>query len=223
MASGVRTWHDGALFGAKACVLWGYYQRSNEYILIEKFEGGYRWMLHGPDGTSLGWSRRLGSLKDAKDHAIMSRGRPTPTVVPAGVVVGQRQPWSRGTRGAGKGHGGPGKSTTLFYAREDPKHTWKHLMAISDGRLVLFEMEPAIIAGWNCKRTTIQSGDDWDGMPAASIVAFKQRSGDQLLRPATMGEVEWMKSKLAASGGKRRHPARSQLCSLTASINKLVR
>ena len=136
-------------------------------------------------------------------------------------------------------HRGGGKSrsphgTTLFYARQDPKGRWKHLMAISDGRLVLFEMEPAIIAGWNCKRTTVQSGDDWDGMSAASIVAFKQQSGDNLLRPAVEGEVEWMQSKLAATGGKKRHAggkrrkparptARSPLTALVADINRLVK
>lgn len=84
----------------------------------------------------------------------------------------------------------------LFCAREDPKQRWKHLMAISDGKLVLFEMVPAILAGWNCARTTVQGAEAWNSMNAASIVAFKERSGDNLLRPATSGEVEWMRSKM---------------------------
>lgn len=84
----------------------------------------------------------------------------------------------------------------LFYAREDPKQRWKHLMAISDGKLVLFEMVPAILAGWNCERTTVQGADAWGSMTAASIVAFKEQSGDDLLRSATAGETEWMTSKI---------------------------
>lgn len=110
----------------------------------------------------------------------------------------------------GGGYGGKRRqaqpSAMLFYAREDPKGYWKHLMAISDGRLVLFEMEPAYLVGWNLHRTTVQGAESWEDMSAASIVAFKQSSGDSLLRPATAGEVEWMKSKLAATaGGKRKH------------------
>ena len=144
------------------------------------------------------------------------------------------------------GQGGKARHTKataeLFYAREDPKGRWKHLMAISDGKLVLFEMEPALLVGWNCKRTTVQGSDDWGGMSAAGIVAFKQSSGDKLLRPATAGEIEWMRSKLSATGGgKKRHAATkprkatkrrraaaaprkpSNLGRLVAEINRMVR
>ena len=181
--------------------------KDNEDWLLGYRAGLDHWEGDGNRGVN--YAADLGLIEEWRGYHGQGGFVPDETKAfsppPIGFSVAKRGGKRRRARPAGKAKHAGQSGATLFYAREDPKQRWKHLMAISDGRLVLFEMVPAILAGWNCERTTVQGDNEWGGMGAASILAFKQQSGDKLLRPATSGEVEWMQSKLAATGGKRRH------------------
>lgn len=63
------------------------------------------------------------------------------------------------------------------YVIHCPRGTWKQLAVVSDGQIAWFEMVPALLAGWNCRRRWTSAPDDWSGMSEASIVAFKRSSG----------------------------------------------
>jgi hypothetical protein len=55
--------------------------------------------------------------------------------------------------------------------------TWKQLAVVTDGQILWLEMQPALLAGWNLKSYWVSAGDDWMGMTADQIIAWKQRSG----------------------------------------------
>lgn len=76
----------------------------------------------------------------------------------------------------------------IVVVHESERFTWKHIMVIVDGGLTLFELERALLAGWNVRKVTIQSGEDWCGWKATSIATFKLEGGARL---ATEHEREW--------------------------------
>jgi hypothetical protein len=57
-------------------------------------------------------------------------------------------------------------------------YCWKQYMVVTDERVAVVEMTPAMF-GWNIGRVTVQSGDDWRGLNAAAIVAWKAQSDDR--------------------------------------------
>lgn len=73
---------------------------------------------------------------------------------------------------------------------------WKHLAVVSDERVVWFELIPALLAGWNVKRSWVHGAEAWPGMTADQIVAWKDASGYPMDR-ATAGEAEWAIAKAA--------------------------
>ncbi len=79
------------------------------------------------------------------------------------------------------------------------KCVWRQLMIISDARLVLVEMVPALLHGWNVSRVTVQDGDAWKGYSEASIVAFKLASDDRA-KPSNMTLSATLVAKLATMG-----------------------
>ena len=91
----------------------------------------------------------------------------------------------------------PSSKVPIVLARQDPNGRWKNIIVIETGRVTLFDMEPAVIAGWNVRRIEVQAGEDWFGMSAESIAKYK-RQGDTmgLLRDATPSEREFALSRM---------------------------
>ena len=54
---------------------------------------------------------------------------------------------------------------------------WRHYHVIRDSSVTILDMEPALWVGWNVRRVSRQGDDDWCGMSADSILAFKLESG----------------------------------------------
>jgi hypothetical protein len=48
--------------------------------------------------------------------------------------------------------------------------------------VLTLHLEPALLGGWRVTRTETQGHDDWGGMRAESIRAFKTQSDDGLTR-----------------------------------------
>jgi hypothetical protein len=55
---------------------------------------------------------------------------------------------------------------------------WRQYLVITDRKVVLVEMTPAILFGWNFQRVTVQDGDSW-GMSRDAIVAWKLANDDR--------------------------------------------
>ena len=53
-----------------------------------------------------------------------------------------------------------------------PSPSWRHYMVVTDGRVAIVEMVPALLAGWNVRCVTVQGPEAWDGTEA-EIVAWK--------------------------------------------------
>lgn len=51
---------------------------------------------------------------------------------------------------------------------------WRQYLVITDARVAVVHMEPAILGGWRFQRVDVQGGDSWPGMSAADIVRYKQ-------------------------------------------------
>lgn len=57
---------------------------------------------------------------------------------------------------------------------------WKEVTLIENERVTLINMVPGIITGWNFGRVTVQGADDWPGMSAEQILAWKTANGLEL-------------------------------------------
>lgn len=87
--------------------------------------------------------------------------------------------------------------TRLVYSRSSlpneqffgQPYWWFHYLVIEDGRVTLIEMEQAVL-GMNFGRVKVQDSDDWGGMTAEQIVAWKFGSGDVRLREVPKDEGE---------------------------------
>ena len=62
---------------------------------------------------------------------------------------------------------------------------WRQCEVIADDSVIVVDMEPALF-GWNFGRVTRQGPEDWWGMNAAAILAFK--GDDDCAREATAEE-----------------------------------
>lgn len=54
---------------------------------------------------------------------------------------------------------------------------WRQLFVITDRRVAIVEMTPALLGGWCLGRVTIQGADDWS-MDESAIVAWKMAGDD---------------------------------------------
>lgn len=60
----------------------------------------------------------------------------------------------------------------------DPRYPWRQYLVVTDRRVVVVEMTPAMWGGWNIGRVTVQGPDDW-GMERDAIVDWKRRHDDR--------------------------------------------
>jgi hypothetical protein len=56
---------------------------------------------------------------------------------------------------------------------------WRQYMVVTDERVAVVHMVPALLSGWNFQRVDIQTGSDWEGMTRDRIVAWKFRHDDR--------------------------------------------
>lgn len=75
------------------------------------------------------------------------------------------------------------------FAVRDPRGAWKQLAVVRDEQIVWFELVPALLAGWNCRREWSSAAGDWDGYSAEEIVKWKRAAGN--FEPANASETEW--------------------------------
>jgi hypothetical protein len=54
---------------------------------------------------------------------------------------------------------------------------WFHYLVIEDERVTVIDMKQALLAGMNFGRVEVQSGEDWRGMTADEIIAWKRSPG----------------------------------------------
>ncbi len=55
---------------------------------------------------------------------------------------------------------------------------WRQYMVVSDARVAVVHMVPALLCGWNFTRVDIQGSDDWRTMSRDEIVDWKFRFND---------------------------------------------
>lgn len=55
---------------------------------------------------------------------------------------------------------------------------WRQYLVISNERVAIVEMVPALLSGWNFQRVSVQGSTDWPGMSRDAIVAWKFRNDD---------------------------------------------
>lgn len=68
--------------------------------------------------------------------------------------------------------------TILAREGTDPKYRWLQYMVVTDHRVAVIEMIPALF-GWNLGKVTIQTGKDyWGDMTEAQIVAWKLQTDE---------------------------------------------
>jgi hypothetical protein len=79
------------------------------------------------------------------------------------------------------------------------KHAWKQFMVITDQRVALVEMTPAIL-GWNIGKVTVQSGEDWASMDESAIVAWKLRNDDKSVVVAPESLSDFLPKLLKVAG-----------------------
>lgn len=73
------------------------------------------------------------------------------------------------------------------------QYPWRQYYVISDRRMVIVEMEQAVLDGWRYKSAKVQGEDCWPGMDRDTIIAYKQTSAYPLsectLTPADLETV----------------------------------
>lgn len=81
---------------------------------------------------------------------------------------------------------------------------WRQYLVIYDapdgGRLVIVEMTPALVAGWNFGRVTVQGNAEWPGMDAARIVAWKAVNHPEA-RPVSLEDLAGFGHRLLRAAG----------------------
>lgn len=80
------------------------------------------------------------------------------------------------------------KVTIMVAEGSDPRYPWRQYFVITDGRVAIVEMLPALLAGWKFHRVTIQEGDSWPGMSRDQIVRFKMDSNYPPAMAPDLGE-----------------------------------
>ena len=78
---------------------------------------------------------------------------------------------------------------------------WRQFLVITDERVAIVEMTPALY-GWNIGRVTIQQGEDWPGMSAERIYAWKRANDPGLTEVLLESLGDFAPKLLQAAGGK---------------------
>lgn len=86
-----------------------------------------------------------------------------------------------------------------------PRYAWRQYLVITDRRLVIVEMVPALFGGWKFQRVTVQGAEDWPG-GRDSIVAWKLANA---YPPAMAGDLGEFRAKLVAVAESGRLPERA--------------
>lgn len=76
---------------------------------------------------------------------------------------------------------------------------WRQYLVITDGRVAIVEMTPAMWGGWSFKRVTIQDQDEWPNMTRDQIVASKWQWDDGKTTEAKL-DPEFRAKLLARAG-----------------------
>jgi len=78
---------------------------------------------------------------------------------------------------------------------------WRQYAVISDERVVIVHMKPALLGGWRFHRVEVQGKDEWPGMKRDAIVAWKLSADDGLTRVAEgLGNFRERLLEVARSG-----------------------
>lgn len=89
----------------------------------------------------------------------------------------------------------------------NPGYRWRQYFVITDGRCVIVEMLPAMMAGsWKFHRVWVNPGGDWDGLTRDQIVAWKRVYNAPIAMAPDLGDF---KSKLLAVAESGQIPERS--------------
>lgn len=75
---------------------------------------------------------------------------------------------------------------------------WRQYMVVSDERVAIVHMTPALIAGWNFVRVDKQGSADWPGMSRDAIVAWKLANNDGLTRVVDLASDSGFRARLIA-------------------------
>jgi hypothetical protein len=70
------------------------------------------------------------------------------------------------------------KATIIAREGKDPRYPWKQFFIVGDERVIVVEMTPALLAGWNIARVSVQGPTDWPSMSHDTILAWKRRDDD---------------------------------------------
>ncbi len=72
---------------------------------------------------------------------------------------------------------------------------WKQLLLVENERVIVLDLVPALLSGWNVRAISTQD-DAWEGMSEAEILAWKERAEDSCARPVTESERAFVLAKL---------------------------
>ena len=81
---------------------------------------------------------------------------------------------------------------TKVFKREGSStgYQWLQFLVIEDAKVFVVDMKPAILSGWNYDRVELQQGDDWAGMTAEEIIAWKEYQYPGDLIPCDPAQAE---------------------------------
>lgn len=92
--------------------------------------------------------------------------------------------------------------TILMRAGDNGRgYKWLQYMVITDNRVAIVHMRPALLAGWNLDRVDVQGDADWQGRSRDSIVAWKLHNDDGLTSIATDFAPGFLAKLLAFANG----------------------
>ncbi len=78
---------------------------------------------------------------------------------------------------------------------------WRQYFVISDERVAIVHMQPALLGGWRFQRVEVQGKDDWLGMKRDAIVEYRFRADDGTTRVAEgLGDFRERLLEVARSG-----------------------
>lgn len=92
------------------------------------------------------------------------------------------------------------EATILVSEGTTPGYRWRQYQVITDGRVVIVELLPALLYGWKFHRVTVQSSEDWPNMTRDQIVAYRLADAHPAAMAGDLGEFREKLLAVAASG-----------------------
>lgn len=77
---------------------------------------------------------------------------------------------------------------------------WRQYLVVTDERVAVVHMEPALWGGWRFQRVDVQDGDAWRGMTTADIVRYKSVPSFAPSLAPDLGDFRARLLAVAASG-----------------------